>query len=182
MRPTVTSLQNDYERFIRPIELQMMRSVWRITQNADDADDAFQEAIAQIWKTRQRIWQHANPRALILRICTQTACDIVRRKMRSHHREQSIEVAPVTAPETDIATLVLMDERREAVKAAIARLSEQQAIAVTMRYLLDCPFDEIAQGLECAEATARVHVSRGLGCLRHLLAHMNPTSKQDSKP
>ena len=181
MRRTVTSLHDEYDRFIRPIELQMMRSVWRITHNADDADDAFQEAIAQIWKSRQRIWQHANPRAVILRICTQAACDILRRKMRHLHPEQTFDVAVVATPEADVAKLVLMDEQREAIKAAIARLSERQAVAVTMRYLMDCTFEEIAQGMDCAEATARVHVSRGLGCLRRLLADMNPSSKQDRK-
>ncbi len=181
MRRTVTSLDDEYDRFIRPIELQMMRSVWRITHNADDADDAFQEAIAQIWKSRQRIWQHANPRAVILRICTQTACDILRRKMRNRHRGQAFDVTVIAAPEADVAKLLLMDEQREAMKVAIARLSEQQAIAVTMRYLMDCTFEEIAQGMDCAEATARVHVSRGLGCLRRLLADMNPSSKQDRK-
>lgn len=175
----MTSLLNDYERFIRPIEQQMMRSVWRITHNANDADDAFQEAIAQVWKIRQRIAQHANPRALILRICTQTAWDLVRRKLRNHRREESFDVAAVTASDVDVAALVLMDERREEMKAAIARLSEQQAIAITMRYLLDCSFEEIAQGMQCAEATARVHVSRGLGSLRHLISHMNPSSELD---
>ena len=101
--------------------------------------------------------------------------------MRNHRREQVFDVTEIAAPEADVAKLLLMDEQREAMKVAISRLSEQQAIAVTMRYLMDCNFEEIAQGMDCAEATARVHVSRGLGCLRRLLADMNPSSKQDRK-
>jgi DNA-directed RNA polymerase specialized sigma24 family protein len=45
-----------------------------------------------------------------------------------------------------------------------------------MRFLLYCPYEEIAQALQCAEATARVHVTRGLSRLRDLLAHLKPSA------
>ena len=165
----------DYERIIRPIEQQMMRSVWRITQNADDADDAFQEAMIQIWQRLPRIRAHPNPQALVLRICANVACDVVRRKSRRGNREQSSNVERLDASTPDVAALILNNERREEVKAAITRLPERQATAITMRFLLYCPYEEIAQALECAEATARVHVTRGLSRLRDLLAHLNPS-------
>jgi len=171
----LSSLQSDYERIIRPIEQQMMRSVWRITQNAEDADDAFQEAMTQIWQRMPRIRSHANPQALVLRICANVACDVLRRKMRRGNHEQSLSVPEIDAASPDVAALILCSERREQVKAAIARLPEQQATAVTMRFLLYCPYEEIAQALGCAEATARVHVTRGLSRLRELLAHLNPS-------
>jgi DNA-directed RNA polymerase specialized sigma24 family protein len=34
-----------YGRFIEPIEDRMIRSVWRITRNAQDAEDAMQAAL-----------------------------------------------------------------------------------------------------------------------------------------
>jgi RNA polymerase sigma-70 factor (ECF subfamily) len=172
----LSSLQGDYERIIRPIEQQMMLSVWRITQNAEDADDAFQEAMTQIWQRLLRIRSHPNPQALVLRICTNAACDVLRRKTRRGNREQSLEASEVDASTPDVAALILKSERREQVKAAIARLPEQQATAVTMRFLLYCPYEEVAQALGCAEATARVHVTRGLRRLRELLAHLSPLS------
>lgn len=58
MRHQLSSLQSEYERIIRPIEQQMMLSVWRITQNGEDADDAFQEAMTQIWQRLPRIRSH----------------------------------------------------------------------------------------------------------------------------
>ena len=170
----LSSLHSDYERIIRPIEQQMMRSVWRITQNAEDADDAFQEAMTQIWQRLPRIRSHPNPQALVLRICTNVACDVLRRKTRRGNHEQSLSI-PVIDAAPEVAALIFSSERREQVKAAIARLPEQQATAVTMRFLLYCPYEEIAQALGCAEATARVHVTRGLNRLRELLAHLNPS-------
>ncbi len=171
----MSSLHSDYERIIRPIEQQMMRSVWRITQNAEDADDAFQEAITQIWQRLPRIRSHPNPQALVLRICTNVACDVLRRKTRRGNHEQSQIDPDAEGVTPDAAALILSSERREQVKVAIARLPEQQATAVTMRFLLYCPYEEIAQALGCAEATARVHVTRGLSRLRVLLAPLNPS-------
>jgi RNA polymerase sigma factor (sigma-70 family) len=171
----LSSLQSDYEQIIRPIEHQMMLSVWRITQNAEDADDAFQEAMTQVWQRLPRIRTHPNPRALVLRICTNVACDVLRRKTRRGKHEQTLDTSEIDASNPDMAALILRNERREQIKIAIARLPEQQATAVTMRFLLYCPYEEIAQSLGCAEATARVHVTRGLSRLRELLAHLNPT-------
>ena len=74
--------QNVYENLIGPIEQQMMRSVWRITRDPDDADDALQEALERIWTRLSRIQRHANPRALILRICVNAAYDVLRRNAR----------------------------------------------------------------------------------------------------
>lgn len=159
----------------------MMRSVWRITQNADDADDAFQEAMTQIWQRLPRIRSHPNPQALVLRICTNVACDVLRRKTRRGSHEQSLDAQDVDASTPSVAALILSSERREQVKAAIARLPEQQATAVTMRFLLYCPYEEVAQALGCAEATARVHVTRGLSRLRDLLAHLSPLPTLESK-
>lgn len=174
-RPQLSSLPGDYEGIIRPIEQQIMRSVWRITQDADDADDAVQEAMSQIWQRLPRIRAHPNPSALILRICTNVACDVVRRKSRREHREQSRDAAGADTSMRDVPALIVNTERREQVQAAIARLPEQQATAITMRFLLDRPYEEIAQALDCAEPTARVHVARGLSRLQDLLSHLNPS-------
>lgn len=121
----------------------MIRSVWRITQNAEDSDDAFQEAMTQIWQRLPRIGAHPNPSALVLRICTNAACDVVRRKSRRDEREQSPEAARISAVSApDVAALTLHDERRDQVQAAIAQLPDQQATAVAMRFLLYCPYEE----------------------------------------
>lgn len=178
----MSSLLGDYERIIRPIEQQMMRAVWRVTQDADDADDAFQEAMTQIWQRLPRIRAHPNPQALVLRICANAACDLLRRKSRRDHHEQSApDVERLDAPTPDVAALILKDERREEVKAAIARLPERQATAVTMRFLLCCSYEEVAQALDCAEATARVHTARALSRLRELLAHLNPSPSLENR-
>ena len=76
-----------YDDLIAPIEDRMIRSVWRIVRDADDADDAFQAALEKIWRRLETIRRHPNPRALILRICVNAAYDLLRKKARLRRRE-----------------------------------------------------------------------------------------------
>lgn len=171
----VTSLHGDYDRIVRPIERQMMQSAWRYTQNAEDADDAFQEAIAQILRRMHPIRSHPNPQALILRVCTNVACDIVRRRLRRVSRERPLGGEDPATSAGDAAAALLDSKCRNQVSVAVARLPERQGTAVTMRFLLDCSYEKVATALGCAEATARVHAARGLEKLRDLLADLNPS-------
>jgi DNA-directed RNA polymerase specialized sigma24 family protein len=41
-----------FDALVRPIEDQMLRSIWRITRAAEDAEDALQEALTVIWRRR----------------------------------------------------------------------------------------------------------------------------------
>jgi RNA polymerase sigma factor (sigma-70 family) len=171
----LSSLQREYSRIIGPIETQMMRSVWRITQNADDADDAFQHATAQIWQSLARIREHPNPHALVLKICADAACDVLRQKLRHRSGEVRMDSDFIDPAAPFVADSILNQERKEQVQTALTNLSQQQATAVAMRFLMSCAYDEIASALDCAEATARVHVTRGLSRLRELLAGLNPS-------
>lgn len=53
--------------------------------------------------------------------------------------------------------------------AALSKLSADQRRAIEMRVLRQMPYEAIASGLECTQATARMRVSRGLRNLNRLL-------------
>ena len=82
-----SQIEKEYECLIRPVEDQMIRSVWRIVRDPDETEDAFQEALAKIWLNFSKIRRHPNPRALILRICTNAAYDALRRNARRRWQE-----------------------------------------------------------------------------------------------
>ena len=161
----------DYERLIRPIEDQMMRSVWRITQNADDAEEALQEALALVWRRFLRIRRHANPQALILRICMNAAYDVLRRKARRQRWEQD---APADAMESARTPREAAEaqEQESAILRAIGQLSRNQALAVTLRLVQEQSYEAIARAIGCRENTVRKHVERGRARLCELLAPM----------
>lgn len=168
---------NDYERFIRPIEDRMMRSVWRVLGDPDEAEDALQEALATIWKRLGRIRRHPNPHALILRICANAAYDALRRRTRRRHA-----FVPVPGDLEDdsrsAAEEVIGREQRDEVLRAVGRLSRKQAAAILMRAVQEQSYRNIAQALGCSEATARTHVARARARLRQLLSHLLPQGSQ----
>jgi len=150
----------EYEDLIGPIEDQMIRSVWRIARDADDADDAFQQALETIWKRLERIRRHPNPRALILRICANAAYDVLRKRARRVRREVSNAI-PDELPDTSpsAADRIAAQENHSEILSAISRLPRSQAQAVLMRFVQELPYCEIAQALGCKEVTVRRHIA-----------------------
>ncbi|MFC1558750.1 RNA polymerase sigma factor [candidate division KSB1 bacterium] len=172
--------QNEYEILIHPIEDRMINSVWRITRDPDDADDAFQDALTKIWKQFEKIRRHPNPQALILRICANSAYDVLRRKNRYRKLEELYSTEYQTnQPSTD--ELALHNERKEEIFWAISKLSRNQAASVLMRFIQELPYSEIALALRCAESTARRHIARAKGRLYKLLSPVRSESGEEVK-
>ena len=159
----------------------MMRSIWRITRVAEDAEDALQESLTVIWKRRARIERHPCPRALILRICVHCACDVLRARLRRGLRETAaIDQDALHAKGGVVGERLQQEELRDDIFRALVRLPNRQATAVVMRHVLELPYEEIGGALECSEATARVHVNRACKKLSRLLAHLAPLRSTES--
>lgn len=164
-----------YENLIAPIEDRMIRSIWRVVRDADDADDALQEALATVWKRLDRIRRHPNPQALVLKICVDSAYDVLRKRLRSRRRED-LEAVDRQLPDPHPQPLEVASgrENHAAVLRAIGELPRNQGRAVLMRIVEDEPYSAIAEALGCEEATARAHVKRGRHRLAELLAPLFP--------
>jgi RNA polymerase sigma factor (sigma-70 family) len=171
---------SDYDTLVRPIENQMIRSVWRIVRDPNDADDAFQEATATIWKRLGRIRRHPNPRALILKICTDAAHDVLRRRLRQvRTQEQEDVIADLPDPAPSAAQSLISRETQAEVFQAIGKLPRKQGTAVLMRFVQGLSYRDIAQSLGCREATVRKHVARARDRLFQLLEHLAPNSTKE---
>lgn len=164
-----------WQQIIEPIEDRMIRSVWRITRNAQDAEDAMQNALTAIWRRQHRIVKHSSPQALILRMCIDAACDVARRRGRERRKiephdppDQLVDDSP--SPWEEIAQRELSSE----IITAITRLSRRQAAAITLHVFEQLPYEEIAAAMDCTAATARKHAERARDHLRVVLAKHEP--------
>jgi RNA polymerase sigma-70 factor (ECF subfamily) len=159
----------------------MLRSIWRITRVAEDAEDALQESLTIIWNRRARIQRHPRPRALMLRICVNCACDVLRARLRRGSRETVlIDPDALRAADSPVDQRLHNQELRDDIARALVRLPSRQATAVLMRHVLDLSYQEIGDALGCSEATARVHVNRACTRLSRLLAHLSPSPSMES--
>ncbi len=169
-----------YERFIQPIEDQMMRCVWRVVQDPADAADAFQNAMVTILERFGDIEQHPNPRALILCICTNAAYDHLRRSITRRKHETSDAIAEIADPALGATDPLVAKEQQQAVLEAIARLPRRQGETVLMRLLLEQPYADIAQALGCSEVTVRTHFLRGRASLSRTLAPLMELNSREA--
>ncbi|MDR3754875.1 MAG: RNA polymerase sigma factor [Terracidiphilus sp.] len=167
--------QSEYERLIAPIEGRMIRAVWRIVQEPNDADDALQEALLIVWKRWSQIRVHPNPHALVLRICIQSGYDMLRRKKR-RLKWQDADAIPEAIPDTAASPIQRVSDHElgEQALQAIVRLSKHQAQAILMHAVEEIPYSDIALAMNCREATVRKHVARARTRLRTLLSHRIP--------
>ena len=172
---------SSYDALIQPIQDQMLRSIWRITRVAEDAEDALQESLTVIWKRRARIGRHPCPRALILRICVDCACGVLRARLRRGSRERALtDPDGLHAKDCPVEQRLHRQELHDAISRALLRLPSRQATAVVMRYVLELSYQEIGAALGCSETTARVHVNRAHKRLSGLLAHLAPSHSTGS--
>ena len=168
-----------YDTYLAPLETRMLRTAWRITRDPDRARDALQDAMARVWRQRERVRAHPNPGALILRIAIHAAIDVLRRERRRRRAEESAAPAAWrTAPPPGPAAAAESSEVRALVLDAVARLPEKQAAAVTLRVLEEQPYEAVAAALGCAEPTARVHVLRGREKLVRRLGPLAPAARR----
>jgi RNA polymerase sigma factor (sigma-70 family) len=165
----------EYERLIAPIADRMIRAVWRIVRDPDEAEDAFQKALLTVWKRWGQIQSHPNPHALVLRICIHCAQDTLRRRARREKRVDGDGVPEAIADTTPSAVQRLAGAEQGAeVLRAIGTLSKNQAQAILMHAVEEIPYGDIAAAMDCGEATVRKHVARARAKLRSLLGHLFP--------
>jgi RNA polymerase sigma-70 factor (ECF subfamily) len=172
--------RSEYERLIAPIENRMIRAVWRIVREANDADDALQEALLIVWKRWSQIRVHPNPHALVLRICIQSAYDTMRQKAR-RLKWQDADAIPEAIPDTAACLIQRVSdyEQGKQVLHAIERLPKNQAQAILMHAVEEIPYSDIALAMNCREATVRKHVARARAKLRTLLSHLIPAVQKE---
>jgi RNA polymerase sigma factor (sigma-70 family) len=129
----------------------------------EHADDVFQETFLAALRAYPRCTEPTRLDRWVLRIASRKAIDHHRR--RAHGFVRSVPVADVP----DQPGSVEPEPADTALWAAVDRLAPKQRIAVIHRYVLDRPYDEIAELLGCSEDAARANVSAGVKRLRERL-------------
>ena len=180
--PVMIGNKRLFNQTITPLQDKMIRSIWRIVRDPQAAEDTLQDVLTIIWKRLDRILNHPNPQALILKICINPACDTLRKRVRIHEREfQNYPQCRESGTGSLIQSEIEAKGLERQILKAIGRLPRKQSAAVLMRIIQDHNYETIAQVLGCSETTARIHVSKGRAKLSKWLAPLNPAANQEHK-
>ena len=144
---------------------EIYRFTVQLTRNPTDADDLYQETLLKAYRAFGRLDGHANHRAWLYKIATNTFLDDRRKRGREDPLDPDAEAALPATPTDHAAGLDARALLRE-VEAFVAALPPKQRAALILRKHHEVGYPEIAATLRCSEAAARASVHEALRKLR----------------
>ena len=141
--------------------------LWKLTGDRELFAEAMQNAFLGMWRNVEKL-NGKKAGAYIYRIALTANSAAWRNRIGKDGQIPKANVIKNQTAEGSVDKEMVNLVRRE-----IAKLSEQQARAIVMRYIAQHDYRIIADALNCSEDTARSHVSKALNTLRNNLAHLN---------
>lgn len=150
----VVGLRTSFEAFYRQEFRRVVAVAFALSGSRLAAEDLAQEAFIAAHQKWDRIGEYEKPEAWVRRVVANKAVSAYRKRVseaRALARLAGQRQQPL--PELEAAD----DQFWKAVRS----LPQKQAQAVALFYLEDRPVTEIADILDCAPSTAKVHLHRG---------------------
>ncbi|AXS41578.1 RNA polymerase sigma factor [Breoghania sp. L-A4] len=138
----------------------------RILRSPADAEDVVQDAFLQVWTKRGR-WQPGKAQfsTWLYRVVTNRCIDLLRKP-----RTETIELLPeIGDGRSDQMQTLLRHEASALLTAAIAKLPDQQRIALILSYTENMSNTDIAAVMETSVYAVESLLKRGRQKLRHIL-------------
>ena len=135
----------------------------RLTGSYADADDVVQEALVQAWKQLDTLREPGAVKSWLLRLTGSRSIDFLRRR-RNHTGFGDIDEVSgkgdVGSPEAGPEAKAVQGSSIESLKAALARLPEEQRRCWVLKEFNGQSYDQIAQTLNISTASVRGRLAR----------------------
>jgi RNA polymerase sigma-70 factor, ECF subfamily len=142
-----------------------MATLRRLCRHArHDADDAFQETAARVWRNLHEVPRLANPRAWVMTIAYRSFVD-VRARQRPHEPLPDAMDGHVDGP----ADLAQRTETLDRVQSAVATLDEPVRQVVVLHYMSGLTIAETASAMKLSAGTVKSRLNAALNRLRSVL-------------
>lgn len=147
----------------------------RIVGDEDDAEDVAQETFLRAYRALPKFRGDSKFSSWLYRIATNRALTHLKRRRR---RAPTVDIEAGPHVEggalgsdgrDDPGRLVLDDEFRRRIRAAVLELPEQYRVVVTLFYLEERSYKEVAATLGIPMGTLKTHLHRARALLRELL-------------
>jgi RNA polymerase sigma-70 factor (ECF subfamily) len=162
-----------FEELVRRYEEIAYRTAYLVIGDADEARDAAQDGFLRAHAALGRFRPGAEFRPWLLRIVANAA----RNRRRSAARRAGLALRASRDPASGDAApspevLLLADERRRELLAAINGLREDDRLVITLRWFLELNEEEMAGVLDCPRGTVKSRLSRATARLRDALGEV----------
>ncbi|MHB1045133.1 MAG: sigma-70 family RNA polymerase sigma factor [Thermoanaerobaculia bacterium] len=156
-----------YKRYSAPV----YSLVWKVLQNSEEAEDVALDVFWQVWRQAGRYDpSRGAPPAWIFTLARSRAIDRLRARKRREDRTVSIDDPELNIDPLDEKAapddVVSFRQNRDAVRAAMTKLSAVQREAVELAFLKGMTHVEIAERLGQPLGTVKTRIRQGLIRLR----------------
>lgn len=141
----------------------------RMTRDPEEAVDMTQETFLRAWRSLPGFRAEAKFSTWLYRIAYNVCLSRRIVQPSTFADPDAANAVPVPAGEEPPA-LILRQERREWVMAAMNRLTPAYRLVLDLYYWRDCTYEEIAAILDLPMGTVKTHLFRAKAALRALLA------------
>ncbi|GGR68929.1 RNA polymerase sigma24 factor [Streptomyces aureoverticillatus] len=142
----------EFDAFYAATAKRLVATVYAMTGDLAEAEDAVQEAYVRAWQRWERITRDdADPLPWVRTVATRLAISTWRRtrnRVRAHFRH---------GPQTDVPEL---SADRVALVEALRELPPQQRQVVVLHHLLDLPVEQVARETGASNGAVRTRLSR----------------------
>lgn len=175
--------QGDSEAFrllVEAYQTQVYRLALRMCGEAA-ADDVTQEAFLAAWRALPEFRGTCRFSTWLYRLTTNAAIDCLRREKRHRDTDDLDGVDLPDGGDTPQETAE-RSETRNAVRAALYRLTDEHREVLLLRYMQELDYGEIARALRISEGTVKSRINRAKARLKELLSGGNLSTAASVKP
>jgi len=160
-----TAFEQLLDKYHRPI----VNFIYKIVNNAAEAEELAQEVFLRIYRSRQRYQPRARFAAWIYRIATNVSYKEAGRKHRmrlwsrnNNSHEETLPVEEVVRdPAPDAEGRLISSELGDVIRRAIGLLPRKEKVALILRRYEELSYREIAEIMDCTEAAVKTYIHRG---------------------
>jgi RNA polymerase sigma factor (sigma-70 family) len=159
---------DDFESLYREAFPLVVRTVYLVIFDREVAQEITHEAFLRLWQYRDRLGEHANPRAWLLKVAVNLAIDH-RRSLLASFR---IRLVPPASEDPADAALAHLDRVR--MRRALLRMQARDRALLVLRFYQGLSFPEISRIVGHPEPTVRTWLHRALNRLQTQLDDGQP--------
>ena len=159
-----------FEELIERHHDEIFAYLWRLLgkdgrrQGSTDAEDLVQDVFLRAYENFAGLRPNSNPRAWLYKIATHCAFNQLRR-MKLRRERLSLLRHSETANQDSSSR----NHMEQTLRILVNELPPKQRACVTLRYLQDMDYPEIAVILGCSQESARSNVYQAIRQLRRLI-------------
>lgn len=161
---------SQFKRCFLPCHERMYRMAWRLTGNAQAAEDLVQEAFLKLWLKRDALQITGSAEAFCVTTVKNLFYDQLRKRrpQTTNHTPEELQIPH----DDDAARTMEQAEDRQMAWQLISRLPEQQRQIVMMRDIGEMEYREIERQTGLTAVHVRVLLSRARKQMRQQLKQM----------